>query len=73
MEHRATETGKPGKRMRCLNFEMPYSEIVVSTRLANVGTSDYHLTRLAPGTVKEGERRIVEFEQTARPNQSSGA
>lgn len=52
MEHRATETRKLGKRMRCLDFEMPYSEIVVSTRLANVGISD----GLRPGWHQVGAR-----------------
>lgn len=72
MEHRGAETGEPGKRMRYLELETTYSEIVVLTQSANVGTSDGLLTRLAPGTAQEGERRIVEFERTSRPNQSSG-
>lgn len=72
MEHRGAETGKPGKRMRYLELETTYSEIVVLTQSANVGTSDGLLTRLAPGMAQEGERRIVEFERTSRPNQSSG-
>jgi len=33
-----------GKRMRCLELEMTQAEIVVSTRLTNVGTSDPQCT-----------------------------
>lgn len=41
MEHRGAETAKlAGKRMRCLELEMTQAEIVASTRLTNVGTSD---------------------------------
>lgn len=36
-----------------------------------MGISDGHLTRVAPGTAQERERRIVELEPSARPNQSS--
>jgi hypothetical protein len=41
MEHRGAETGKLGKRMRYLELETTYSEIVVLTRSTNVGTSDW--------------------------------
>jgi hypothetical protein len=72
MEHRGAETGKPGKRMRCLELETTYSKIVVLTQSANVGISDGLLTRLALGTAQERERWIVESERTSRPNQSRG-
>lgn len=40
-----------GKRMRYLELETTYSEIVVLTQLANVGISGGLLTRLELGTV----------------------
>ncbi len=69
------EAPKPGNRVSvCDAFELEttYAEIVVSTQSTNVGISDGHLTRVAPGTAQERERRRVESERTSRPNQSRG-